>query len=298
MIIKPLYIMKGIFGLLEVSPKISFHSNFENSFNLKVNNIIINISTNKTTLPPYGIVLSEIDFMSVKREVDSGNVNIKIKENIIHINKLEILVEDASSIYISDIIINKNAISNMIIEKLKEIVILSRKENGFNLNNEVLLNSIIYRQDKFENEHQDDIKIFTEKLNDLKLFFRDKADIEILKYFLGRGKGLTPAGDDFLVGAVALFYSTGIYERGIYNIKHFIYQNTGIYTNDISEQFLILATEGKFSRSIIRLIEELKEQKISSDTINNVIKYGGTSGTDILLGIIWANTTLMEGIYE
>lgn len=315
MIVKPTYVMEEIFGFLKTSPEVYFHSSFENSFNLKVNNIILNVSTNKTTLPPYGITLNEIDFISVKREVDRENVDIKISDNKVHINNFTIAIESENKTYNSDIILNRNIISKDTIEKLKDIITLLGKENGFNLDNKLLLNSIIYGKEKFDIEKKNDMEIFIEKLDDLRAFFKgkiktyekdknenltqkDRVSMEVLKYFVGRGRGLTPSGDDFLVGAMALFYSIGIHVDAIYNIKTFILENIGIYTNDISEQFLLLGAEGKFSRSIIILIEELKYEKICGNTINNVIKYGGTSGTDIMLGIIWANTILMEVIYE
>lgn len=300
MIINPLYIMKEIFGLLENCPEISFHSSFRNSFNLKVKGIIVNISTNRATLPPYGIVVSEKGFVYLKEEIDLEDVDMKINRSMICINNIRIIIGNKNENYSSDIIINNSVISMEIIEELKDKMILSGKENGFNLNNETLLNCIIYKGEDLDRKKQDNIEVFMQKLNELGLFFRDKdfKDIEILKYFLGRGRGLTPSGDDFLVGSIAMFYSYYIYHEMIYIIKNFIIENKRIYTTDISEQFLILATDGKFSRSIITLIEELKGKKKSSDTINNVIKYGETSGTDIMLGIIWANTILMEVIHE
>lgn len=283
--------MQEVFGLLRLSSKISLHSSFKSSFNLKADNIIANISINKTTLPPYGIVLNEVDFLYVKEEIDLKDLDIKISGNMICINDINILIEDVRVNYSSDITIDRKPISKSMIEKLKGIITLSGKDNGFSLDNEELLNIIIYNGQESDMVNQSDISVFVNQLNNLGLFFKDdKSDISIVKYFLGRGQGLTPSGDDFLVGAMVVFYSMDQYRKSISDIRHFVLKNIGVYTNDISEQFLLLATEGKFSRSIINLIEELKDGKVYSDTINNVLKYGGTSGMDIMLGIVWATT--------
>ncbi len=288
MIIKPIYIMKEIFGLLSGAPEIFLHSIFENSFNIKINNIIVNISVNTKILPPYGIILNELDFFYLKNELDSKVLHIKTNESQIYINNLIILIQDKDKAYSSDIMVNNDIVSKTIVERLKTYITLLGKENGFDIDNENLLNNIIYGQ-KSKFEEQDYITVFNDKLKQLRLFFQDdKEDVEIIKYFLGRGRGLTPSGDDFLVGSMAILYSMDLYKHPILSIRNFIIENKGIYTNDISEQFLLLATEGKFSRNIIELIQMLNSGEKNIDRVSDVLKYGGTSGTDIMLGIIWA----------
>ena len=59
------YIDKEIFGILSGDSEISLHSTFENSLNLKLNGIIVNIGTNLNILPPYGIIIRSFDFANL-----------------------------------------------------------------------------------------------------------------------------------------------------------------------------------------------------------------------------------------
>lgn len=287
MIIKPIYIMKEIFGLLSGAPEIFLHSIFENSFNIKINKIIVNISANTKILPPYGIILNRLDFLYLKKEIDREKLEMKITEDQIQINNILLSIQDKDGSYSSNIRINDHIISRSMVDSLKAYIILFGKENGFDIDNEEILNNMLYGQESNFKE-QAHISAFVDKLKQLRLFFKnDKGDLEIVKYFLGRGRGLTPSGDDFLVGTMAILYSMELYRTPILKIRALITKNIGVYTNDISEQFLLLATEGKFSSNIIELIEMLNNREKNINAINDVLKYGGTSGTDIMLGIIW-----------
>lgn len=212
---------------------------------------------------------------------------MKITEDQIQINNILLSIQDKDGSYSSNIRIDDHIISRSMVDSLKAYIILLGKENGFDIDNEEILNNMLYGQESNFKE-QAHISAFVDKLKQLRLFFKDdKGDLDIVKYFLGRGRGLTPSGDDFLVGTMAILYSMDRYEHPILAIRNLIIENKGVYTNDISEQFLLLATEGKFSRNIIELIQMLNSGEIKINRVRDLLKYGGTSGTDIMLGIIW-----------
>ena len=89
------YIDKEIFGILSGDSEISLHSQFENSLNLKLNGIILNIGTNLNILPPYGMILSILDFARLKEELESEKIQIHYESGSLVINKLRMQLDSA-----------------------------------------------------------------------------------------------------------------------------------------------------------------------------------------------------------
>jgi hypothetical protein len=109
---------------------------------------------------------------------------------------------------------------------------------------------------------------------------------------VGLGPGLTPSGDDFLSGfMLSLFWGTralAIDMKGILQCNQEIVRAAKGRTNLISYTQLLYAAKGQGAEHIYRLIkalyygengEELKE------AINQVLKLGSTSGSDVIAGI-------------
>ena len=289
MTIEPLYLSKEIFGIISVNSEISLHSIFSSSLNFKIGETIVNVSINKNILPPYGIVIREDDFNNIKYEVESDRLQLVITDKEIYINNVKINLGNSVNTYASKMIKAKDKIPNSNIRKLADNLLLFGKENGFNIENDLMLNIILNEDSSMGKSLYDPLTLeFHSKLKLLLEFFIYGGDTEdILKYFIGRGIGLTPAGDDFLVGMLAVFSSYNLFEHNILKVREFIVENKGIYTNDISEQFLVLSTKGIFSINIIALLNMLNNEDFDDEIMENVLNYGGTSGVDIILGIIF-----------
>ncbi|WP_340007073.1 DUF2877 domain-containing protein [Paenibacillus sp. FSL K6-0276] len=105
---------------------------------------------------------------------------------------------------------------------------------------------------------------------------------------IGLGPGLTPAGDDFLVGLFTVF---NIENNRYFSHKSFceeVVLHAKPLTNDISYMALAKAAVGLVRESISDLMEALfrgseEELKLS---LRRVLAIGSTSGTDIALGIV------------
>lgn len=99
----------------------------------------------------------------------------------------------------------------------------------------------------------------------------DKCSQNLVK-LIGLGDGLTPCGDDYLLG---LIYGLKCEENTylLTLIKHILYRYVSSLTNIISKKFLVYGLSGKFSKTII-------EQ--DWDTL---LEYGHNSGYYTLLGI-------------
>jgi uncharacterized protein DUF2877 len=115
----------------------------------------------------------------------------------------------------------------------------------------------------------------------------------ILFRTVGFGPGLTPSVDDLLVGMMAAFYYLGQYcER---DLKVISYLKEGLLneitkqTTLVSQQMLLVATQGEFSSSIKKLCLTLMSSRNKEDLENSVVEainLGSTSGTDTLVGVL------------
>lgn len=108
--------------------------------------------------------------------------------------------------------------------------------------------------------------------------------------FKGVGIGLTPSGDDFIAG---FLYGINIIEisksLNLNSLKSQILK-TSLGNNIISNNLLILASEGLFFARLKNLIECIltnKEDEIEN-ALEKLFEIGETSGSDILTGIISA----------
>lgn len=109
-----------------------------------------------------------------------------------------------------------------------------------------------------------------------------------IKSIIGFGIGLTPSGDDFLVGMLSVFYLLKEGEKLFLEIVS-ILKKFKIETTDISKKMLKYSMRGSTRENIYKLINALTaEEKIKEKVIKNVLEIGSTSGKDIAVGIMTA----------
>lgn len=122
----------------------------------------------------------------------------------------------------------------------------------------------------------------------------EKMFIRQIEKLIGLGFGLTPAGDDFILGMLAA--STLLkdyYAAGSLDFLHESLQKTVPNlldkTNFISAGYLKYAIEGCFSETLISLTAQLVSEKLTSDNKNltKLLQYGASSGLDILGGLLF-----------
>lgn len=106
---------------------------------------------------------------------------------------------------------------------------------------------------------------------------------------LGRGRGLTPAGDDLLLGWLMAQHLTN---RPLPELVKAIQRRIAspLYTTTVSRNYLDWAVRGMFSSSLIDLAQYLiGESTVEVGTlIANASDYGSTSGIDTLTGLALA----------
>lgn len=134
--------------------------------------------------------------------------------------------------------------------------------------NKIKLPSINHSQNIFSekfNQYRDELLISYEK-NDF-----DKCSQCLIK-FIGLGDGLTPCGDDYLLGMIYALQCVENKEL-ITLLKHILYRYVSSLTNVISKKFIFHALKGRFSKIII------------DQDWETLLRYGHNSGYYTLLGI-------------
>ncbi|WCR24676.1 DUF2877 domain-containing protein [Paenibacillus thiaminolyticus] len=113
-----------------------------------------------------------------------------------------------------------------------------------------------------------------------------------LRYFLGRGPGLTPSGDDFLVGVLAVHKLTGAFHPACVAVLRHMVEREAI-TTDVSRAYLLHALQGRFSDKVTRVMnamvmEDMKEIENAAPLNSNLeqmLETGHSSGIDTAFGI-------------
>lgn len=189
---------------------------------------------------------------------DSFNMSI-LRQNISYFNK---------------IIVDKQSICGCKYYYLKSIL---------NINN--------YKPQIIEKELAKKIGVF---LEDIEL---DNICQESINSLIGLGVGLTPSGDDFLVGFVSVLsiiannYANTIKKKIISSININV-----ISTTDVSRKMLRIALSGKYGDSIFNFVNALLQnnKKLLNYSLEELLSIGSSSGMDLAIGIIMGIILLMK----
>ena len=124
----------------------------------------------------------------------------------------------------------------------------------------------------------------------------EKEQTSGLDYLLGRGKGLTPSGDDMLIGCLVadIFYK---------RLDSFLKETLKLQLNEkplrtttVSIHYLNCALERKWNEPIHQLIQVLSKDSTENEieeVVQSIIRIGHTSGLDMLTG--FAATMMLFG---
>ncbi|MCI0551337.1 MAG: DUF2877 domain-containing protein [Anaerolineae bacterium] len=121
--------------------------------------------------------------------------------------------------------------------------------------------------------------------------FDIEASVEAARKMIGLGPGVTPAGDDILIGYLAGLWSTAGEDKEksafIESFGKALLQLAD-QTNEISRTYLYHAIHGQFSGSLINLVNAIvsgeKEQLLS--TAKDALRVGHSSGMDSVTGLL------------
>lgn len=244
------------------------YSKFKNGFNIKFNDYLVFVSYLGTPLSVLGLNIEKYKLMEVINSINIGDMVINKDENLIIYNKFEIYYLYYRNFTEIDLRIPK---INCIINEVPNSNLFSYLESidfkeliGIDLDNIGL---------KY-------IDLLS-KVNKSNLDINNK----IINYFIGRGKGLTPSGDDILIGFTLALMIFGNYSEWISGLKTSINSNK---TTMVSISYFNALFEGYASESFVELVKLIDEDNIFKIeyTVKNVQAFGHTSGNDTLFGFL------------
>jgi hypothetical protein len=117
---------------------------------------------------------------------------------------------------------------------------------------------------------------------------------------VGWGEGLTPAGDDFLVGLCAALRAQigGRADRALFLLELSAAVTTQAHrTTPIAAHFLRLAARGHFNADVVHLVDALLGPRGIPDlaaALAAALESGATSGADMVTGIVAGLTAWLD----
>ena len=133
-------------------------------------------------------------------------------------------------------------------------------------------------------------------LIDLCLFLRDKktAPVPAIKSLLGLGPGLTPSGDDFLIGMMLVLHTVG--EKDLFlKLAKIVKNFASFQTSSISNAHLSAMTDSAQANCLLHeLLFALQEKKSIKQALIRAENFGHSSGKDAIAGIITALLALRQ----
>ncbi len=113
-------------------------------------------------------------------------------------------------------------------------------------------------------------------------------DLDPVRPVVGLGVGLTPSGDDALVGALCLLAAAGRpCSEAARRLEAWLDAEGAEATTDVSASYLRLALEGAFSTPLSRVVAALADgvpETALDDAVADLAAIGATSGMDAAVG--------------
>lgn len=258
------------------------HSTFNRTVNIHCydDGELYTIGCNQIDNAPNTLIIDLQNFEGMKVDV---NDQVYSANNIITIdNKMSIKLDNAKcwegrlpAYPANTDILKKN------MNKMKQYIEAHGKRGG--------INSKLVDKNPFEHELSRMIHERTDLLLTALLNKHMKEAVQHAVSLLGLGPGLTPSGDDFLVGLFTVFH---LEKSPYFSYKWFCREVEKVAktaTNDISYMALKKASIGKVRETIISLTDALLygNEKELIFSLKQVLNIGSSSGTDIALGILF-----------
>ncbi|MFD1065052.1 DUF2877 domain-containing protein [Oceanobacillus locisalsi] len=239
--------------LLIEGKKFTVHSIFEKGLNIVDDNgELIFLGTNENGTFPFGILLNPQTKQTVKASIEIGDTFIVHNKHLSH-NRFDITFHHTKVLPLHTDFESANI--NKLKENMQQISFESYENTDFEL--------------KYASALIQKLKDSSEKLED------------DFRYFIGRGQGLTPTGDDILVGILyGHFINPFIAPNHLETLEKLLKEPL---TTIVSQRFLTCAIEGLFSSKITNL-----QYDASLESLNSLIEVGSSSGKDTLYGICMA----------
>ncbi|CAH2714908.1 hypothetical protein BACCIP111895_02084 [Neobacillus rhizosphaerae] len=260
------------------------HSIFANGFNIKMGDSLIFIGNKKNGLLPFGIHLTPIDTSRAVMLIKSNESVFWDKDTASLIFSEMSLSLEKGSRFKNDIFpVSKNVFYKDKLTNLKELLITNGQPTGL----DIYINEFLSKYDRVSDENWSEGEQYILGLMDVVLTNDHSLIEKTLRFFLGRGKGLTPSGDDLMVGLLAFASITNFISVAFYEELSKLVEKEPI-TTDVSKEYLRYALKNEFSSTVTDVINSIGSNKpwLSEAAFDRLLGVGHSSGLDTLFGIL------------
>lgn len=253
------------------------HSCFEHGFNLAAEGRLCFIGNKHDELLPYGILLKKEDVKKIRDVVSQGE-----------------------TLFCMDQERQRLVSSGLVIDFSGAQVFSSRYQKDHRMRPQMSLDRIFGFIKDEKTGFGDTIgQIVSGKCGNIEVIrncfrSRDKEVIcHILKKWVGYGPGLTPSGDDFLLGI--LFADEMFSFLGDSFKAELVKLADSRYTTDVSVNQYFCALQHLFSKSFLEFANAWKERQVNqmAESLKRILLFGHTSGRDIAAGL-WTGIQYAE----
>lgn len=260
------------------------HSRFSNGFNIKLSDSLLFIGSNKNGLLPFGIHLREEDTVRAVSSIKYGESVIwNRKESCLEFPKVKISLKKGQPFKNELIILQNENTFETNFERYCLHITNTNMQTGLEVSVLDFMKKVnlVGEQKWLDVESYLILLMAAAKSSDEMLM--DKA----LRYFLGRGQGLTPSGDDLIVGflafdAISHFLSNRFYEK----LSELIEGES--ITTDVAREYLRYALKQQYSSTVSIMVNTLAGDQTHTfeEVFQRLLGVGHSSGADTLLGIL------------
>ena len=259
------------------------HSVFKRVINLVCGQLMVTLATSENTLMPYTLICSADDFSKYKH----------LERQQVEMQTEHIMIANAFGVYLNGRHVSSQYMpTDMPLETANDkrplSNIISHIENLYK--DQATPGSFISKPDAtpFSKEMQRMLEMKTALLCEAvrqRNFVNSTAHAKSL---IGLGVGLTPSGDDYLVGFFAVHLLSLKHTEWFKQLVHAVMDNAEQKTNEISATYLKSLTDYRFKAEIVSLIKAVYTQKTAAalTALNALLQVGSTSGSDIAKGMI------------
>jgi hypothetical protein len=259
------------------------HSIFNNGFNIKMDDSLVFIGNKKSGLLPFGIHLQEDMRFVVPLVKACEPVRWNERTSTLEFPNLTISLMKGEN-FRNEVLGPKSKRDFQIgFDRLTTLLPAIEQPTGLDIDITGFLKRF-QEEDQIENPESE--KYLFRLMN--AAMSNDTYFIEqTLRYFLGRGKGLTPSGDDLLVGFLAFDSAVHFTSPLFYKTLSDLLENEPI-TTDVGKEYLKYALKHEFSSSVTDVVNLLGTGNVNVfyEAFVRLLEVGHTSGLDTLLGIL------------
>lgn len=271
MLMNKVTISQWIYPIDQLGKMATVHSVFDHSFNLQIAGHLINVANYSGYLSSFGLYLPDVMFAQIFPYIQQGN-KVKIQKQ-----KLT-----AYSI--------KGVQSVSWQEKEQEIVDLDVAKMTIPTEQLTVLKEVLSNENLDEKIGLD----LTEETKSVlkKLAYATKDELtttdyeEITRFLIGRGKGLTPSGDDLLVAYLSILKLRKDSRAEEYSS---VLAQSNLSTTDVSKEYVVASMQVHVNSLVYELYQDLqeeKEKKVIEKDVQKVMMIGHTSGKDLSMGLL------------